>query len=424
MFDLRELSQDFERFEAGWKKRNQPALDKLVGELESDLTKRRKLIQSHEELLALRNRASQEIAVKKKAGQDAVEAIRAQKEVGDKIKTSDEELSRFQETFEAKIRSLPNVPHGDVPEGSSAEDNKEVGRWGTPGTFDFEPLSHEVFGEKRGWFHFEKAAQITGARFSISTGFAAKLERALIQFMLDLHTSQHGYIEVLPPLIANDKSLFGTGNLPKFKEDLFKLEGFEYYLIPTAEVPLSNLHREEILSVEELPKYYTAYTACFRSEAGASGKDLKGLIRQHQFNKVELVKIVHPDKSYEEHEKMRRDAEKILELLKIPYRTVLLCSGDMGFASAKTYDLEVWLPSQKSYREISSISNCEGFQARRMNSRFREKDGKIKFVHTLNGSGLAVGRTLIAILENFQNKDGSLSVPEVLRRYLGGMEKI
>jgi seryl-tRNA synthetase len=422
MFDLRELSENFETYAVGWKRRNQAALSEAIQGLEADLKRRRELIRAHEELLASRNKATQDIAQKKKKGEDASQEIQAQKELGEKIKMAAEAVENFQTAFEGKIQSLPNIPHAGVPEGKSADDNKEVARFGTLRAFDFEPLSHEILGERRGWFDFDKAAQITGARFSVSKGFAAKLERVLIQFMLEIQTTKHGYTEVLPPFIVNSKSLYGTGNLPKFKEDLFKLEGLEYYLIPTAEVPVTNLHREENLTAEDLPKYYTAYTPCFRSEAGSYGKDMKGLIRQHQFNKVELVKIVHPDTSYDEHEKMRRNAETILELLELPYRTMLLCSADMGFASAKTYDLEVWLPSQKTYREISSISNCEAFQARRMNTRFRDKDSKLKFVHTLNGSGLAVGRTLIAILENYQNKDGSVTIPKVLRSYFGGQE--
>lgn len=424
MFDLKELSEKFGDYAAGWKRRGQPALLEAIQGLEGDLKKRKTLIHSHEELLSERNKATQAIAQKKKNKEDATADIQAQKQLGEKIKSAEQDLEAFTEQFESKIKGLPNIPHSSVPQGSSSEDNQEVSKKGTPRNFDFEPLSHEVLGERRGWFAFEKAAQITGARFSVSKGFAAKLERVLIQFMLDVQTKKHGYTEILPPFIVNDKTLYGTGNLPKFKEDLFKLEGFDYYLIPTAEVPVTNLHAQENLTAEDLPKYYTAYTPCFRSEAGSYGKDLKGLIRQHQFNKVELVKIVHPEKSYEEHEKMRRDAETILEMLELPYRTMVLCTGDMGFASAKTYDLEVWLPSQKAYREISSVSNCEAFQARRMVTRFRDTDGKLKFVHTLNGSGLAVGRTLIAILENYQNKDGSVTIPHALRSYFDGVESV
>jgi len=423
MFDLKELSDQFESYAGGWKRRTSALVD-VVNSLEGDLKKRRELIRAQEFLLALRNKASQAIALKKKAGQDASEDIKQQKEVGEKIKRADLDLEEFKVSFESRLQSLPNIPLADVPDGKGAEDNKEVHRFGTPRSFDFEPLPHEVIGEKRGWFDFDKATQITGSRFSISKGFTAKLERVLVQFMLDIQTTKHGYTEVIPPFIVNSKSLYGTGNLPKFKEDLFKLEALDYFLIPTAEVPVTNFHVGEILNLADLPKNYTAYSPCFRSEAGSYGKDMKGLIRQHQFNKVELVKIVHPDESSQEHEKMRKNAEVILELLELPYRTMLLCTGDMGFASQRSYDLEVWLPSQKAYREISSVSNCGAFQARRMNTRFRDQDGKTKFVHTLNGSGLAVGRTMIAILENYQQKDLSIEIPKVLRPYFAGADKI
>lgn len=423
MFDLKDLTDNLDRYCAGWMRRNSQVFSQVKDSLETDLKKRKELIRSHEDLLAARNKASQEIAQKKKAGADASAEILAQKDVGEKIKSSDAALTAFQTDFETKILHLPNIPDSSVPDGASAEQNQKVREWGTPKVFDFDVLSHEVLGERAGWFDFEKAAEITGSRFSISKGFAAKLERVLVQFMLEVQTSKHGYKEVMPPFIVNSHALLGTGNLPKFKEDLFKLEGSDYYLIPTAEVPVTNFHRGEVLKLEQLPLFYTAYTPCFRSEAGSYGKDLKGLIRQHQFNKVELVKIVAPETSASEHEKMRRDAETILELLQLPYRTMLLCTGDMGFASQKTYDLEVWLPSQKAYREISSVSNCGEFQARRMNTRFKDSDGKSRFVHTLNGSGLAVGRTLIAILENYQNRDGSVTIPEILRPYFGGQEK-
>lgn len=422
MFDLKDLSENFETYAKGWARRGQAALLASVESLQADLKRRKELIRQHEELLAARNKASQDIAQKKKKGEDATADIQAQRDVGEKIKVAEQSLTEFQSTFEAKIQSLPNIPQASVPNGAGPEENQEVHRWGKIREFDFDPLPHEVLGERRGWFAFDKAAQITGARFSISKDFAAKLERVLIQFMLDVQTTKHGYTEVIPPFMVNSNTLYGTGNLPKFKDDLFKLENFDYFLIPTAEVPVTNFFCQETLASEDLPKYFTAYTPCFRSEAGSYGKDLKGLIRQHQFNKVELVKIVHPETSQDEHEKMRQNAQTILELLELPYRTMLLCSGDMGFASTKTYDLEVWLPSQKSYREISSVSNCGDFQARRMNTRFRDKDAKLKFVHTLNGSGLAVGRTLIAILENYQNKDGSVTIPKVLRPYFNGQE--
>ncbi len=423
MFDLKDLLDNFDHYLKAWASRNNSELLKTAEALQSELQTRKELIREHEDLLAERNRASDQIAQLKKAGQDVAPAIAKQKELGPKVKAAEAKLQEFQTSFEAKISSLPNIPFSSVPVGKGAEDNQEVRKWGEIKAFDFTVKSHEVLGEERGWMNFEKATQISGARFSILKGSAARLERALIQFMLDVHT-KNSYEEICPPFIVNDQALYGTGNLPKFKEDLFKLENFNYFLIPTAEVPLSNLHCGDILKAEDLPKYYTAYTPCFRSEAGSHGKDLKGLIRQHQFDKVELVKIVAPQKSEEEHEKMRRDAEGILEKLELPYRTVVLCTGDMGFASRKTYDLEVWLPSQKAYREISSVSNCGDFQARRMMTRYRDENGKPQYVHTLNGSGLAVGRTLIAILENYQNKDGSVSIPSALRPYMDGREKI
>jgi seryl-tRNA synthetase len=424
MFDLRDLQENFDVYEKAWASRSNPELLKSAEAIRTSLQIRKDLIRRHEELLAERNRASEEIAKLKQAGQDVAPAIAKQKELGPQVKDAEKKLQDFQTDFDQRIASLPNLPFSSVPVGKSADDNKEVNRWGTPKEFSFAVKSHEVLGELRGWMNFEKASQITGARFSILKGAAARLERALIQFMLDRHTQKNSYEEVVPPFLANETALYGTGNLPKFKEDLFKIEGFPYFLIPTAEVPLSNLHSGEILKLEDLPKYYTAYTPCFRSEAGSHGKDLKGLIRQHQFNKVELVKLVHPEKSEEEHEKMRKDAESILEALELPYRTVVLCTGDMGFASRKTFDLEVWLPSQKQYREISSVSNCGDFQARRMMTRFKDAAGKTQYVHTLNGSGLAVGRTLIAILENYQNEDGSVSIPPSLQSYMDGRSKI
>jgi len=424
MFDLKDLQESFETYLKAWSSRQSPDLLKVVEGLRDDLTKRKVLIKRQEELLAERNRASDEIAKLKKSGQDVAPAIAKQKELGPQTKEAETQLNEFQLEFEAKIASLPNIPFASVPVGKGAEDNQEVKKWGIIKTHSFSVKSHEVLGEERGWMLFEKATQIAGTRFSILRGKAARLERALIQFMLDTHTQKNGYEEIVPPFIANDKALFGTGNLPKFKEDLFKLEGFPFYLIPTAEVPLSNLYCGDILKEDDLPKYFTAYSPCFRSEAGSYGKDLKGLIRQHQFNKVELVKIVHPQRSEEEHEKMRADAEGILEALELPYRTMVLCTGDMGFASRKTFDLEVWLPSQNQYREISSISNCGDFQSRRMMTRFKDGSGKTQFVHTLNGSGLAVGRTLIAILENYQNEDGSVSIPKALRSYMDSAEKI
>jgi seryl-tRNA synthetase len=321
--------------------------------------------------------------------------------------------------------TLPNLPHPTVPVGSTETDNKEVRRWGDPPQFDFAAKNHWDVGEELGILDFERAAKIAGARFAVLSGAGARLERALINFMLDLHTNENGYREMLPPALANRHALIGTGQLPKFEEDLFRLAQGEYFLIPTAEVPLTNLHRDEMLDLEQLPIKYVAYTPCFRSEAGSYGKDVRGLIRQHQFNKVEMVKFAEPENSYLELESMVQNAEAVLQRLRISYRVVELCTGDLGFGSAKTYDLEVWLPGQNTYREISSCSNCEDFQARRANIRFR-KDRKARpsFVHTLNGSGLAVGRTLVAVLENYQQKDGTVVIPDVLRPYMGGLERI
>jgi seryl-tRNA synthetase len=322
------------------------------------------------------------------------------------------------------LHNIPNLPHASVPVGCDETVNREVRRWGKAPEFDFTPLDHVDLGCSLGILDMDRATKIAGARFSLLCGAGALMERALINFMLDVHTRYHGYEEVFPPLMANSNSLFGTGNLPKFAQDLFKIEGTDYYLIPTAEVPVTNIYQNEILDGSQLPKKFVAYTPCFRSEAGSYGKDVRGLIRQHQFNKVELVKFAEPSKSYEEHESLTRDAEDILQRLGLHYRVVVLCTGDMGFSSAKTYDLEVWLPSQNRFREISSCSNFEAFQARRANIRYRGEDGKRQFVHTLNGSGVAIGRTWLAILENYQQKDGSVAIPEALRPYMGGMEII
>ena len=424
MFDLKSLEADFDRYAEGWQRRQQADLIPVIDGLKNDLVRRKQLIQEKEELLAKRNRGAEEVAKKKKAGEDISALIEEQKAIGPRLKAVEAEWNEFESLLSDKLSRLPNIPNAEVPFGKSEEDNQEVARVGEIRKFDFEVLSHDDLGTRRQWIDFDRASQLSGSRFSILRAEAARMERALIQFMLDVHTQEHGYEEIQPPLLVNEKTLYGTGNLPKFYDDLFKIDRFDLFLIPTAEVPLSNLYANTILDEKDLPKYLTAYTPCFRSEAGSYGKDLKGLIRQHQFNKVELVKICHPEKSNEEHDKMRRNAEKILELLELPYRTVVLCSGDMGFASAKTFDIEVWLPPQNRYREISSVSNCEEFQARRMKTRFRDAQGKIQHVHTLNGSGLAVGRTLIAILENCQQKDGSVIVPKALRPYMAGKEKI
>ncbi len=359
---------------------------------------------------------------KREEGQRLSQEVKA---LGERLKSLEKELKDTEEALEKVLLSLPNIPHESVPVGEDEKDNEVVKKWGTPREFDFTPKPHWEIGVSLGIFDFERATKLAGSRFVIYKGLGALLERALINFMLDLHTKKHGYEEVIPPFIVNRETLVGTGQLPKFEEDLFKLEGWEYYLIPTAEVPLTNIYRGEILPEEVLPIYLTAYTPCFRAEAGSYGKDIKGIIRQHQFNKVELVKIVKPETSYDELEELLLDAEEVLQLLGLPYRVVLLCTGDLGFSAAKTYDIEVWCPGQNRFVEISSCSNCEDFQARRMNLRYRpEEGGKPRFPHTLNGSGLAVGRTLMAILENYQQKDGSVIIPEVLRPYMGGLEVI
>jgi seryl-tRNA synthetase len=392
-----------------------------LSELASLDAERRRLIPLVETLKREQNVAGEAVARAKKAGQDASEIFAANKVRAAEIKTHEAELDAIETRREALMLTLPNVPHESVPVGKSAEDNPEVRRWGTPRTFDFEPKPHWDLGADLGILDFERAARMSGARFSILSGAGARLARGLINFMLDLHTREHGYREVEPPFLVNRKALTGTGNLPKFEPDLFRIAGdWDLFLIPTAEVPLTNLHREEILDGAQLPLRYTAYTPCFRSEAGSYGADVRGLIRQHQFDKVELVKFTTAEQSYDELESLTRNAETVLEKLGLPYRRVLLCTGDMGFASAKTYDIEVWLPSQQTYREISSCSNTEAFQARRAQIRYKPAGGgKNQFAHTLNGSGLAVGRTLIAVLENGQQKDGSVVIPEALRPYVG-----
>jgi seryl-tRNA synthetase len=386
---------------------------------------RREKLAEVEVLKSQRNKVSEEIGKMKKAGQDAEQKVEEMRLVGQKIKELDNELKQIEDRLAEILLAIPNIPHESVPEGQCDEDNKEVRTWGDIPHFDFEPKPHWDIGENLDLLDSERAGKVTGTRFTFLKGHGARLERALVNFMLDLHTNEHGYTEVFPPFMVNSDSMLGTGQLPKFAEDMFKLENTDYYLIPTAEVPVTNIHRDEFLDGGKLPVYYAAFSACFRSEAGAHGRDTRGLIRQHQFNKVELVKFVKPEDSYDELEKLVRDAEKVLQLLELPYRVVNLCGGDLGFSSAKTYDLEVWLPSFNTYREISSCSNFEDFQARRANIRFRnEIKGKPRFVHTLNGSGLAIGRTVAAILENYQQKDGSVVVPKVLRPYMGGLEII
>ncbi|TDI91427.1 MAG: serine--tRNA ligase [Candidatus Dadabacteria bacterium] len=388
---------------------------------------RKEIIKKVEKLERERNIGSKKVGELRREGkkEEAQELQEEMKRTSVQIKELGELRARAEEAFRNFLLTIPNISHDSVPVGGSDADNVEIRKWGEPKDFDFEPKDHVEIGKDLDILDLDRAAKITGARFALYKGLGARLERALINFMLDLHTNEHGYTEVLPPFMANTDSFIGTGNLPKFEEDLFKIEGTDFYLVPTAEVPVTNIHRDEILKEDELPIKYVAYTPCFRSEAGSYGKDVRGIIRQHQFNKVELVKFSNPDSSYEEHESLTENAARVLELLGLPYRVVLLCTGDMGFSSAKTYDLEVWVPSENTFREISSCSNFEDFQARRASIRYRPKDGsKVKLVHTLNGSGLAVGRTVIGILENFQEADGSVTVPEVLVPYMGGVTKI
>jgi len=378
-----------------------------------------------EDLRAVKNKASEEVSRLKMEGKDAAAIIAEMRKVGDEISGLEEKLKAFDDELKATLLNIPNIPHESVPIGKGPEDNKEMRRWGSRPEYGFKPEAHWDIGEKLGILDFERAAKIVGSRFAVYFGAGARLERALISFMIDIHTRERGFTEVLPPFIANAESLTGTGNLPKFKADLFKLEGFDWYLIPTAEVPLTNIYRNEILDGAALPTRFVAYTPCFRSEAGSYGKDVRGLIRQHQFNKVEMMIFSRPEGSFDELELMTSSAEEVLKRLGLHHRVVLLCTGDMGFASAKTYDLEVWMPSRDGFMEISSCSNCGDFQARRANIRFkRETKGKPEFAHTLNGSGLAVGRTVSAILENCQQADGSVVIPEALRPYMDGLERI
>ena len=387
--------------------------------------RRREILLEIEELRHSRNVVTDRIAVMKKTGEDAENLIIEMREVSARIKELDISLSKYEENLNAFLLGLPNIPHSSVPIGKDSLENPVVKKIGKLPEFEFEPQAHWDLGQKLGILDFDRAARITGTRFPLYFGAGAKLERALINFMLDVHTTEHGYKEVLPPFMVNRASMTHTGQLPKFEEDLFKLKGWDYFMIPTAEVPVTNIHANEILDEKMLPVLYTAYTPCFRSEAGSYGKDTRGLIRQHQFNKVELVKFTQPETSYDELEKLLNDAETILKHLELPYQVVSLCTGDLGFSAAKTYDIEVWMPAQGVYREISSCSNFENFQARRANIRFKTKGKKgTQLVHTLNGSGLAVGRTVAAILENFQEPDGSVILPKAIRPYMGGMEKI
>ncbi len=425
MLDPAYLRENIEIVRAAMRNRGVQA-DAELEQLATLEARRRRLIPELEGLKREQNAAGDEVARAKRQGLDASPIFAANKARAQQIRQIEIQADQVEQQRAALLMILPNVPHASVPVGSSAEQNQEVRRHGEPRAFDFTPRPHWELGPALGIIDFERATKMSGSRFSVLMGAGARLARALINFMLELHTGEHGYREVEPPFLVNAEALRGTGNLPKFEQDLFKIAGeWDLYLIPTAEVPLTNLHRGEILDGRQLPIRYTAYTPCFRSEAGSYGADVRGLIRQHQFDKVELVKLTIPEQSYDELESLTRNAEEVLKRLELPHRTMLLCTGDMGFASAKTYDIEVWLPSQNTFREISSCSNTEGFQARRANIKFRrEGTGKAEFVHTLNGSGLAVGRTLIAVLENYQQKDGSVVVPDVLRPFMGGVERI
>lgn len=417
MLDIKFVRNNPDLVKAALEKRGNAVFQDKFLHLEEE---RRKKLFEVEQLKNRRNVVSEEIGRLKKSGDEAEELVLEMRQVSQTIKQMDEDIKGIDEQLEYTLLTIPNVPHESVPEGQDETANVTVRTWGQPGSYDFEPKAHWDIGEDLEILDFERGSKVTGARFTFYKGLGARLERALISFMLDLHTEQHGYTEILPPYMVHRDSMVGTGQLPKFEEEAFKITGTEYFLIPTAEVPVTNLYRSEILEGEKLPVYHCAFSACFRAEAGAHGRDTRGLIRQHQFNKVELVKFVKPEDSYDELEKLVLNAEKVLQLLELPYRTVLLCAGDLGFSSAKTYDLEVYLPSYGTYREISSCSNFEDYQARRANIRFR-RDAKAKpeFVHTLNGSGLAIGRTVAAILENYQQADGSVEIPKVLRQYMG-----
>ncbi|MGP1910640.1 serine--tRNA ligase [Metabacillus sp. JX24] len=421
MLDIKYLRANFEEVKEKLSHRGEDLGD--FAKFEELDQKRRDLISEVEVYKSKRNEVSGQIAVMKREKQDADHLIKEMREVGDKVKEMDEELRQVEAELENLMLSIPNIPHESVPVGETEDDNILHREWGEVPSFAYEPKPHWDVADHLGILDFERAGKVTGSRFVFYKGLGARLERALISFMLDLHIDEHGYTEVLPPYIVNRASMTGTGQLPKFEEDAFKIADEDYFLIPTAEVPVTNMHREEIMSADQLPINYAAYSSCFRSEAGSAGRDTRGLIRQHQFNKVELVKFVKPEDSYDELEKLTGHAEKVLQLLGLPYRVLRMCTADLGFTAAKKYDIEVWIPSQETYREISSCSNFEAFQARRAGIRFRrEPKGKPEFVHTLNGSGLAIGRTVAAILENYQQEDGTVIIPEVLRPYMGNRE--
>ena len=423
MLDVKILRANLEEVKEKLKFRGEDLSD--LGRFEELDVERRQLLVQTEELKSKRNEVSQQIAQLKREKQNADSMILEMRQVGDKIKDLDERLRTVEAELEQLLLSIPNIPHESVPIGETEDENVEIRKWGEVRQFNFEPKPHWDLGTDLNILDFERAAKVTGSRFVFYKGLGARLERALINFMMDLHMDEHGYEEILPPYMVNRTSMTGTGQLPKFEEDAFKIKEEDYFLIPTAEVPVTNLHRDEIINGDQLPLAYTAYSACFRSEAGSAGRDTRGLIRQHQFNKVELVRFVKPEESYAELENLTGHAEKVLQLLELPYRVLSMCTGDLGFTAAKKYDIEVWIPSDESYREISSCSNFESFQARRANIRFRrEAKGKPEYVHTLNGSGLAIGRTVAAILENYQQEDGSVIIPKVLRPYMGNKEVI
>lgn len=420
MFDIRLIRNEPERARQAMARRR--AEVNIDGVLEID-ARRRSAIYEMEQLRARQNKAGEAIAARKRSGQNTDDVIEEMKAIKEEIARLEEQATLLDADLQGILLTLPNIPDDSVPDGANDSANREERRWGTPPNFDFEPKDHVDLAESLGIIDFGRAAKIAGARFTLNVGIGALLERALINFMLDVHTREQGYKEIFPPLLVNSDSMRGTGQLPKFSADLFKVENSDFWLIPTAEVPVTNIHRDEILEIGELPIYYTAYTPCFRSEAGSYGKDTRGMIRVHQFNKVEMVKFTTPESSWDELEKLTADAEAILQKLGLAYRVVSLCTGDLGFSASKTYDIEVWLPAQNTYREISSCSNFTDFQARRANIRFR-RDKKPEFVHTLNGSGIAVGRTIVAILENYQQADGSVLIPEALQPYMHGLERI
>lgn len=422
MLDRKLLRNNFEEIKARLEKRGEDLSELMnFGTLDE---RRRNIIARVEEIKARRNEASKQISVFKREKKDATALIEEMQTVSAEIKELDNELEEVEEKLDHMMYNIPNVPHESVPVGEDEDDNVEVRSWGEKPAFNFEPEAHWDVATNLDILDFERASKVAGSRFVFYKGLGARLERALMSFMMDLHADEHGYEEMIPPFLVNRESMTGTGQLPKFEEDAFLIEEWDYFLIPTSEVPVTNFHRDEILTSEELPKKYVAQSACFRSEAGSAGRDTRGLIRQHQFNKVELVQFVKPEDSYDTLEKLTNHAEKVLQLLGLHYRVMSMSTGDLGFTAAKKYDIEVWIPTQNTYREISSCSNFEGFQARRAGIRYRDEDGKPQFVHTLNGSGLAVGRTVTAILENFQQEDGSVVIPEILRPYMGGKEVI